>query len=96
MAAHSRVIIDVVSHVQNRKKCASTGMEIDRAVRHRAVQVQGDREDRELGGDQEVDQQAAPTGLQKASGEEVEQGSGHYGLRKTNHGGLQPRCPRDG
>ncbi len=46
-------------------------------MRHRPVQVQGHGEDRQLGGDQEVQRQPAEAGLEQATGKEVEQGSGH-------------------
>jgi hypothetical protein len=48
-------------------------MEIDTAVGLAAVQVQGHREDRELRGDQQVDQQAGPAELQESAGQEFEE-----------------------
>ncbi|MNW21596.1 hypothetical protein D3C71_2226040 [compost metagenome] len=49
-------------------------MEVDGAMRHRAVQIERDREDRQLGDDQEIDEQLDPTGLEDAAGKEIEQG----------------------
>ena len=54
-------------HVRDRR------VEIDAAMGLAAVQVQGDREDGELGGDQQVQGECAPAGLQQAAGEDIQQ-----------------------
>src|SRR5690606_38436735 len=67
-------------------------MEVDAAVGLAAVQVQGHREDGQLGGGQEVREKAPETGLDEAAGEEVEQGSGHGfgGMEVWLHHGARP------
>ena len=53
-------------------------VELHTAMGHRAVQVQGDGKNGQLGGDQQIDDQRAKAGLQQATGEEVEHESGHF------------------
>jgi hypothetical protein len=56
-------------------------MEVHAAVRHAAVQVQGHRENGELGGDQQVHGKSHPAGLKQAVREEAEESNGHCRLR---------------
>src|SRR3546814_16334711 len=56
-------------------------MEVDAAVRLAAVQVERDREDGQLGGDEQVQQHFAPAELEQATGEEIPGRSKH---RKTD------------
>jgi hypothetical protein len=48
-------------------------VEVHRAMRLRTMQVQRHGEDGELRGDQEIDREGDPAGLQQATGEEIEQ-----------------------
>src|SRR3546814_10440211 len=59
------------------------GMEVDAAMRLAGMQVQGDREDGQLGGDQQVDGERNPAGLQQAAGEELWNRNRHW-----NSGGM--------
>ena len=49
MAAHSLVTMPVVSQSQKRKKCAHDGMQVQRAMRLAAVEIDGDRRDCHVG-----------------------------------------------
>ena len=67
IAAHSLVIIPVVSHSQRRKKWLTIGMQVERAVRLAAVQEDRDAGDRDLH-EHEADEEIAPPGkIQEAS-----------------------------
>src|SRR3546814_3228969 len=59
-------------------------MEVDAAVRLAAVQVERDREDGQLGGDEQVQQHFAPAELEQAAGEEIKDRSRHR-VRSEEH-----------
>jgi hypothetical protein len=71
-------------------------MEIHAAVGLAAMQVQGHREDGELGGDQQVEQQGQPVGMEQAAIEPVEEGSEHRRLRGSHPRGANGTASRLG
>ena len=67
IAAHSLVTMPVVSQSQKRKKCDTDRMQVERAVRLAAVQVDGDRRDGDVR-QPERDEHVAPPGEVEQAG----------------------------